>query len=46
MLVLLALVFSGQILSAQEDIKGSKGHPLFTRMPNYYIYEYKETEFD
>jgi OmpA-OmpF porin, OOP family len=46
MLVLLALVFSGQISSAQEDVKGSKDHPLFTRMANYYIYEYKETEFD
>ena len=31
---------------AQEDMPGSKDHPLLTRMPNFYIsdYEYKEFE--
>lgn len=28
------------------DAKGSKDHPLFTRMPGYYISSYEEKEFD
>jgi OmpA-OmpF porin, OOP family len=39
---LLGLINSTQ---AQQDFKGSKDHPLLTRMPNFYIAEYKETEF-
>ena len=31
---------------AQEDAPGSKDHPLITRMPNFYIVDYKEKEFD
>lgn len=33
------------IISAQEDIEGSKDPDLFTRMPNYYIAEYKDEDF-
>ena len=33
-------------ITAQQDRKGSKDHPLLTRMPNFYISEYKDTEFD
>ena len=29
-----------------QDVEGSRDHPLFTRLPNYYIDDYKETEFD
>jgi outer membrane protein OmpA-like peptidoglycan-associated protein len=29
-----------------QDIEGSKDHPLFTRLPNYYIDTYEEIEFD
>jgi OOP family OmpA-OmpF porin len=29
-----------------QDIKGSKDHPLITRMPDFWISEYKENEFD
>jgi len=29
-----------------QDIEGSKDHPLFTRLPDYYIDNYKVTEFD
>jgi hypothetical protein len=29
-----------------KDVKGSKDHPLFTRLPNYYIDQYKVSEFD
>ncbi|NWF75912.1 MAG: OmpA family protein [Nitrospirae bacterium] len=38
-------VFSG-ITLAQEDEKGCKDHPMFTRMPNFYIFECKEKDFD
>jgi OmpA-OmpF porin, OOP family len=31
---------------AQEEADGGKDHPVFPRMPNYYIYEYEEKEFD
>ncbi len=31
---------------AQQDAKGCKDHPLFSRMPNYYILECKTTDFD
>lgn len=30
----------------QQDIEGSKDHPLFTRIPNFFISEYEEKEFD
>ena len=30
----------------QQDVKGSKDHPLFTRMPGYYIWQYEQKEFD
>jgi len=30
---------------AQEDVAGSKDHPLLTRMPNFYIQDYEEKEF-
>ncbi len=36
----------GLSLAADQDIKGSKDHPLLSRMPNFYIAEYKDTEFD
>jgi len=31
---------------AQQDTKGCKDHPLFTRMPEYYIYSCEKKEFD
>ena len=31
---------------SQEDIKGSKDHPLFNRMPGYRIMHYKDHDFD
>lgn len=34
------------ISSYAGDKQGSKDHPLFTRMPGYYIENYKENEFD
>lgn len=34
------------VSSADQDRKGSKDHPLLTRMPNFHITEYQENEFD
>jgi outer membrane protein OmpA-like peptidoglycan-associated protein len=31
---------------AQSDTAGSKDYPGITRMPGYYIYEYKDVQFD
>jgi outer membrane protein OmpA-like peptidoglycan-associated protein len=31
---------------AEQDREGSKDHPLLTRMPNFRISEYKDTEFN
>ena len=44
--LVLGLIMMGSIVFAQQDAKGCKDHPLFTRMPNTYIYDCKFTEFD
>ncbi len=31
---------------AEQDRKGSKDHPLLTRMPNFHITDYKDIEYD
>jgi OmpA-OmpF porin, OOP family len=36
----------GLALAANVDVKGSKDHPLLTRMPDFWIAEYKDIEFD
>jgi outer membrane protein OmpA-like peptidoglycan-associated protein len=36
----------GLSIAADLDAKGSKDHPLLSRMPNFYISAYKDTEFD
>lgn len=36
----------GLSLAADQDVKGGKDHPLLSRMPNFYMAEYKENEFD
>jgi OmpA-OmpF porin, OOP family len=36
----------GLSIAADLDVKGSKDHPLLTRMPNFFISGYKDTEFD
>lgn len=47
MLVLLSCFLAGfSPLLAQKDAEGCKDHPLFTRMPNYYIDECQATDFD
>ncbi len=44
----LVLLLTGQSFSLQpeQDIKGSKDHPLLSRMPDFHITGYKDTEFD
>jgi outer membrane protein OmpA-like peptidoglycan-associated protein len=42
----LVLLLTGQVFSQNQDVKGSKDHPLLTRMPNFFISGYKDTEFD
>ncbi len=42
---LLAILTVGHVF-AQEDVKGSKDHPLFNRMPHYRISYYDAREFD
>jgi outer membrane protein OmpA-like peptidoglycan-associated protein len=38
--------FVTSILFAQDDQPNSKDHPLFTRMPGYFIENYTEKDFD
>jgi len=44
--VVLVVVFVAGFAFAQQDKKGCKDHPLFTRMPGTYIYDCKSSEFD
>jgi outer membrane protein OmpA-like peptidoglycan-associated protein len=45
-IVVFAIVLMGSFAFAQQDAKGCKDHPFFSRMPNYYIYNCKTSEFD
>lgn len=42
----LLLAGGGFSLAADQDAKGSKDHPLLSRMPDFHIAEYKSLEFD
>lgn len=43
----LIFVLAGfDVSTADPDKKGSKDHPLLTRMPNFHITEYQDIEFD
>ena len=44
--ILLALLFVGVSLAQENDVPGSKDHPLISRMDNYYISGYEEFEYD
>jgi len=39
-------LLTANIAFAQEDVPGSKDHPLLTRMPNFCISDYEEKDFD
>ncbi len=45
MLIAIILVATSGILKAQDDADGCKVHPLFNRMPNYYLLICEEVEF-
>ncbi len=45
-LPLLSLLLLPGLVWAEPDRPGSKDHPLFTRMPNTYIMNYRQTKFD
>jgi len=44
----LFLIITGEgfSMTMQQDVKGAKDHPMITRMPDFWISEYKENEFD
>ena len=44
--VVLAVVLMAGFAFAQQDAKGCKDHPLFTRMPNFYINKCETKEYD
>lgn len=39
------LIATTGVLKAQDDVDGCKDHPLFNRMPNYYLSNCEELEF-
>jgi len=43
-LLFMALLFP--LHAQEEDVEGSRDHPFLSRMPNFYITDYKEKEFD
>ena len=42
----LLLTSKGLSVPQNQDVTGSKDHPLISRMPDFWISEYKENEFD
>ena len=44
--VMLAVGLMGGFAFAQQDAKDCKDHPLFSKMPNYYINDCKKSDFD
>lgn len=36
----------GGVAFAQSDVKGSKDHPLFSRLPGFYIQYYEQSDFN
>lgn len=42
----LVLAGSGPAVSAEQDVKGGKDHPLLSSMPDFRLSEYKEAEFN
>lgn len=44
--VLSGLLSTAVVVLAQEDVPGSKDHPLLTRMPGFFISAYEQKDFD
>jgi OOP family OmpA-OmpF porin len=45
-LCILFVLIGLNVFSAERDIKGSKDHPLLTRIPDFYINVYEDKDFD
>ncbi|MFN3946624.1 MAG: hypothetical protein ACK4LA_00880, partial [Aquificaceae bacterium] len=45
-LILLSPLLTASLSLAQEDVKGSKDHPIISRYPGSYIYHYDQKEFE
>lgn len=43
--LVLVLASFGLVVAAEQDLKGSKDHPMLSRMPNFRITDYKDTDF-
>lgn len=46
MAAIFILAAAGMAAAQNADQAGSKDHPLFTRMPNHFIWSYEASEFD
>jgi OOP family OmpA-OmpF porin len=44
--IFLSILFVGFAFAQEEDVEGSKDHPLLSRMNNYYISGYEEFDYD
>lgn len=44
-LIAILLLATSGVLNAQDDAEGCKDHPLFNRMPNYYLASCQQLEF-
>ena len=42
----LSLLACAHLRAQEQDVEGSKDHPLFNRMPGYYIQQYDDKDFD
>ena len=42
----LSLLMPGAVFASEGDAEGAKDHPLFNRMPGYFIQRYDEKQFD
>jgi OmpA-OmpF porin, OOP family len=45
LLLALAILAAAAPVRAQDDAEGSKDHPMFSRMPGYFISEYDAQDF-
>jgi OmpA-OmpF porin, OOP family len=45
-IIIAAVLWSAPLVFAQEDVEGSRDHPLVSRMPGFSIAEYIEKDFD
>ena len=44
--ILMSLLIALPVVASAQDVEGSRDHPLFSRLPDYYIDDYREKDFD